>query len=267
MMKFRVLATFFTAFLFITIGFNSVFAQEEDRTLYLVFEFMNVDNEQETAYQVTESFWKKIHQARVDNGEILGWDLWSLQPGGEDQGYQYLTVTIFDDPAKMMGDQPVFEAAQRAYPDLSEDELNEKFAETAASRDLAVRIYLQQIAVTSGDFEMKTGMVASIDLMKVEMGGYEGYENAEMEIFQPLHQEQVDGGNKGSWELLRVMHPFGSDVYASHITVNMFEGWDQIFSGSAGDESTYAEGILIEKGLETRDFKWSYWATLREMVR
>jgi hypothetical protein len=43
---------------------------------------------------------EKIHDQRVKNGNIIGWDLWSLQPGGEDQGYQYLTVQIFTDPVK-----------------------------------------------------------------------------------------------------------------------------------------------------------------------
>lgn len=266
-MKIRVYITFFISVLFLLISFNRVLAQENEGTLYLVFEFMKVDNDQETAYQETETFWKKIHQARVDNGEILGWDLWSLQPGGENQGYQYLTVTLFDDPVKMMGDQPIFEAAQRAYPDLSEEELNMRFEETAQSRDLAVRIYLEQIAITEGDFEMNVGMVASLDLMKVDMDAFEVYENAEMEIFQPLHQEQVDAGDKGSWELLRVVHPYGSEVYFTHLTANMFEGWDQIFSGSAGETPSFANEMMIQKGLETREMKWTYWATLREMVR
>ena len=73
-------------------------AQEK---LYLIFEFMKVDNTQETAYAETEALWEKIHQQRVKNGDIIGWDLWSLAPGGEDQGYQYMTVTVFNDPLKM----------------------------------------------------------------------------------------------------------------------------------------------------------------------
>ncbi|RAJ25362.1 hypothetical protein LX77_01665, partial [Gelidibacter algens] len=78
---------------------NNGFAQDK---LYLILEFMKVDNEQEAAYMETEAFWQKIQEQRVKNGDILGWDLWSLQPGGEDQGYQYLTVTLYNDPLKMM---------------------------------------------------------------------------------------------------------------------------------------------------------------------
>ena len=100
-------------------------AQEK---LFLVFEFMRVDNEQELIYMETEDFWKKIHEQRVKNGDIFGWDLWRLQPGGEDQGYQYLTVNLYDDKVKMMsGAGDVEKALKDAYPDLSEEELYEKF--------------------------------------------------------------------------------------------------------------------------------------------
>ncbi len=247
---------------------SRVEAQDSDGTLYLVFELMKVDNEQETAYAETEVLWKKIHEERVKSGEILGWDLWSLQPGGEMQGFQYMTVTVFDDPVKMFGDIPMLEHAQKAYPDMSEEELQAKFSGTAASRDLAVRFYLEQVGVTEGDFEMAVGTVASMDFMKVDMNNYSSYENAELEIFRPLHQNLIDAGKKGSWELLRVMNPVGSDTYASHITVNMYEGWEQVFSGDNNPTtSSFAEDMMVQKGLETRDMKWSYIATLREMVR
>lgn len=78
---------------------NMAIAQEKS---YLLFEFMQVDNEQEEAYSATEKFWEKIHQERVKAGDIIGWDLWSLSPGGEQQGFQYLTVAVYNDPVKMM---------------------------------------------------------------------------------------------------------------------------------------------------------------------
>lgn len=79
-------------------GFTTM-AQEK---IFLTFEFMKVDNEQESAYMETESLWQKLHEARVKNGDIIGWDLWVLGPGGEDQGFQYLTVTVHNDPVKML---------------------------------------------------------------------------------------------------------------------------------------------------------------------
>lgn len=246
---------------------NTAIAQDK---LYLIFEFMKVDNEQEQAYMETEAFWEKIHVERVKNGDILGWDLWSLQPGGEDQGYQYLTVSIYNDPLKMMKNAGDFEAAlNAAYPDVPEDDLTEKFYNTAKSRDLAKRIYLEQIAVTKGDFEMPLGTVAAINLMKVSQENYSTFEQNEAELFQPLHQKEVDDGFRANWDLLRYMLPAGSDVYATHITVDMYEDYEQLFSSWGNQGPTLSEEQMgkIEEALTLRDLKYRYMATLRRKVR
>jgi len=251
----------------ILIGFNSL-AQDK---LYLMFEFMKVDNEQESDYMETESFWEKIHEQRVKNGDIIGWDLWSLQPGGENQGFQYLTVNLYDDPVKMFeGSGDFMKAVKAAYPDLSKEDLEEKFNSTAKSRDLAVRIYLEEIAVTKGDFELTIGTVASIDMMKVEFGNSGAYEKAEKEVFQPMHQKQVDAGAKGSWGLLRFMSPVGSETYASHITVNMFKDYNHFFGENmAYDGPTLTEEQIktVQEGISTRDMKFVYTAKLIKMAR
>jgi len=245
---------------------SNVIAQDK---LYLSFEFMEVDAEQEGDYWETESFWEKIHQERIKNGDIIGWDLWILKPGGEDQGYQYMTVNLYNDPVKMF-DGGNFEAALKAaYPDMSKEDLTKKFNETSKSRDLAVRYYLEQIDVTTPDFDMPLGTVASIDMMKVDLGNYSKYEKAESEIFKPMHQKMVDAGQKGNWGLLRLMSPIGSDAYASHITVNMYKDYKQFFMQGSDDdpEPTEAQQKAIQDGIATRDMKWVYMATLVKKAR
>ncbi len=256
-------------FLLTSFAFNLSIAQDK---LYLVFEFMAVDNEQEADYAETEAFWEKIHEQRAKNGDIIGWDLWSLQPGGEKQGYQYLTVNLYDDPVKMMsggswGD--LLARAKAAYPDMKKEDLMKKINKSGKTRDLAARVYLEQIASTKGEFAMPIGTVASIDLMKVAMGEYDRYEKAEMEIFQPMHQKQVDAGKKGNWGLLRFMSPIGSDTYASHITVNMYKDYGQALGGWAGDSPDLTDEQMkaIEEGIASRDMKWVYMATLIRKVR
>ncbi len=234
---------------------GNINAQEKT---YLVFELMKVDNEQESAYSETESFWEKIHEQRVKNGDIVGWDLWSLKPGGESQGFQYMTVNVYNDPVKMFNGDGDFDAALKAaYPEISEEELNEEFNKTAKSRDLSVRIYLEVIKTTTGDFKMDVGTIAYIDFMKATNGS-EAYEKAEIETFLPMHQDQVDAGAKGSWQLIRVMAPYGSEAYASHLTVNMFTGFDQVFNSPQGDSGAELSEEAIKKineGILTRDMK------------
>ena len=242
-------------------------AQEK---LFLVFEFMRVDNEQELIYMETENFWKKIHEQRVKNGDIFGWDLWRLQPGGEDQGYQYLTVNLYDDKVKMMsGTGDVEKALKDAYPDLSEEELYEKFNQTGKSRDLAVRLYLERLAQTENTFEMPLGTVAAIDMMKAEPGKYWEYEKAEKEVFKPMHQRSVNNGSKGNWSFFRILVPSGSDNYASHITVNMFKDYNHMYNTDSppGPELSADEQKAVRDGIDARDMKYTYMATLIRKVR
>ncbi len=252
------------------LGFT-VNAQEK---LYLVFEFMKVDNEQEAAYTETEAFWEKIQQQRVKAGDIMGWDLWSLKPGGEMQDFQYLTVSLYNDPVKMMDGSSwsnLMERAKAAYPTMSESDLMEKLNGSAKTRDLAVRIYAEEIATTTGSSatEMVLGTVAQMDMMKADLQNYGAYEKAEKEVFQALHQKAVDAGEKSSWGLIRFMSPIGSDTYASHMTVSMYKDYNQAlnqninYEGGATPELTK----LMQEGMAARDMKYVYIAELIRMAR
>lgn len=246
---------------------SSVIAQNK---LYLVFEFMKVDNEQESAYWETESFWEKIQEQRTKNGDILGWDLWSLQPGGEDQGFQYLTVTLYNNPVKMMSGIGNFEAALKAaYPKMSDEELNTKINNTAKSRDLAVRIYLEQIATTKDNFQMPIGTIAGINFMKVSDVNFENYEKFETGTFQPIAQKEVEAGNRGNWGLMRYLLPVGSDVNATHITTDMYKDYNQLINGGTTVSPALSEAEIkkIQEGSATRELKYKYMATLVKKVR
>lgn len=246
----------------------SVSAQDD---LYLIFEFMRVDNEQENTYLETEAFWEKIHQVRANNDNIIGWDLWSLRPGGEDQQFQYLTVTLFNNAKSMFGDGNFMDNVNKAYPNMSQEELTKTFNNTAKTRDLAVRVYLNQIAGTEDNFDMPLGTIAYINSMKVDLSNYAAYEKAEREVFLPMHQKDVNEGKRASWGLLRFMVPVGSDTYASHFAIDMFKDLDHALSYNSGggnsDTPNEAQQKAIQDGLATRDLKWVSMATLIKKVR
>ncbi|WP_148232116.1 hypothetical protein [Maribacter sp. HTCC2170] len=245
---------------------NLTIAQEN---LHLIFEFMKVDESQQGAYGETESFWEKIHEQRVKSGDIIGWDLWALGPGGEDQGFQYLTVTLFSDPVKMLEGGDFGAALKAAYPNMSDDELNKTFDKTSKARDLAVRIFSKEISSTTQQFDMPLGCIAQIDLMKVALSNYGIYEEAEEKVFKPLHQQAVDSGGKESWGLIRFMSPIGSDTYASHMTVSMYKDYAQMLSANINytEGSTPAQTKMMMDGLAARDMKYVYTARLIRKVR
>ncbi len=236
--------------------------------LYLSFEFMHVDEGQNSAYMETEEFWEKVHEQRVKNGDCIGWDLWRLQPAGQKQGAQYMTVSLYNDPVKMMQGGDYDKAWAGAYPDLSDEESAKKMEHTSASRTLTYQVYLMEVATTTPEYDMPLGTLAVINFMKAKPGQSGAYEKMETEIFKEMHQSDLAAGGRASWGLLRNMRGYGTEAYASHITVDMYTGYEQFFNGGADSPApTEAQQKAYQDINELRDLKSLKMATLIRKVR
>jgi hypothetical protein len=257
------------ALVFLTI-FLRVHAQDSNpQKLYLLMEFMHVSDANGSNYMDVEQFWSGIHKQRVADKKIVGWDLWSLSPSGSNQGAQYMTVTLFSSLKDMLEAATSMDAmgyAKKAYPKKSEKELTDMFDKTGKSRDRADQVFFEQVDMTKGDFTMKVGTIATMDVMKQKE---ENYEKAESDIFKPWHQSLVDAGKKGSWQILRAILPSGSDSYGTHLTVSMYKDADQLasFMQSSGGEMDLKTQLAVNEGLKTREWKQMKVGTLLMMVR
>ncbi|PKQ63855.1 hypothetical protein BZG02_07495 [Labilibaculum filiforme] len=237
---------------------------------FLVFEFMKVNSDQETNYWETETFWEKIHAERVRSGEIKGWDLWSLKPGGAEQGYQYLTVTIYDNPVKALSDGDVWNAAKKAYPAMTEEELRKALELGEKSRELSKRMFMKVIAATKDKFVMEVGTVMRMNFMEAIEGKFDNYEKAEMELFLPIHQTRVDAGTMSHWALSRVLMPSGSKVPTTHMTFDMFTGYLHYFDAYGRNEVFNVDAETqnkIDAAIKTRDLNWTYLGTMKKTVK
>ena len=253
--------------IFMTVRMN---AQENREQLYLLFEFMQVNDEKDSDYWQVEEFWSGIHKQRVADKTILGWDMWSLTPAGVEQGSQYMTVTLFASLKDMLQATTSWDIGnyvKKAYPDMKEKDLNAMFEKTVKARDIAHQVFLKQGDKTDDSFEMKIGTIATIDIMK-QLD--DGYEKAESEIFKPWHQDMVKKGKKGSWQILQVILPAGSESYGTHLTVSMFNDAAQLASfmeNTDGGEMDLMTELAVKEGFKTREWKEVKIATLQKMVR
>lgn len=224
---------------------------------YLLFEFMQVKGDQTSEYLKVEEFWSGIHKQRVADKSILGWDLWALSPSGKGQGSQYFTVTLFPSLESMitaMGSLDVWGYSKKAYPNKSEKELTALLDKTVNSRDMAHQVLFKAIDMTKDDFEMKTGTMITMDVMKQLDNSYE---KVESEIFKPWHQKMVADGKKGSWKLLKTILPSGSEAYGTHLTVSMYKDEAQLasFMENSGGKMDFITQLAVKEGLKSRDLK------------
>lgn len=247
----------------------SVIAQSNPKKLYLLFEFMQVNDEKGSDYLKVEDFWSGIHKQRIADKQIIGWDLWSLTPSGTKQGSQYLTVTLFSSLKDMLqpgGFENIYASAKKAYPQMTDKEINEMLDKTVASRDIANQVYLEQIDVTKDNFQMKPGILATLDIMR-QLD--DNYEKAESEIFKPWHQNMVDAGKVGDWGMLRAILPSGNEAYGTHITVSMFNDVKQLaaYMEAPMGNIDFLTQAAVKYGLSTREWKEKKIMTLLNMVR
>ncbi len=247
----------------------SVMAQSNPKKLYLLFEFMQVNDEHGSDYMKVEDFWSGIHKQRIADKQITGWDLWSLTPAGTKQGSQFVTVTLFSSLKDMLqpgGFDDLVATAKKVYPKMTEKEINDMLNLTAPSRDIANQVYFEQVDVTTGDFQMKIGTMATFDIMK-QLD--DSYEKTESEIFKPWHQKWVDAGKVGEWSLLRTILPAGNESYGTHMTVSMFKDAAQLatFMEAPMGDIDFLTQSAVKTGFATREWKEKKIATLIKMVR
>jgi len=238
---------------------------------YMVFEFIKVESSQTFDYLEYKDFLGKIYHQAASNGDIVGWDFWSLQKGSNNEDFHYVTVTHFDDPVKMMNGvslEKLIEIGKQSFPEMDEDKIGERIKQSLGFRDLAMISYMVEIANSEDEVKMVPGMLASFDLMKAVEGRFEEYEKAEKEIFLPLHEKKIDDGFMESWSLLRTAFPSGSEAKLTHITLNIYADYMQFFNSLEYEQSpSEKEQEAIEKGYSSRDQKWIYLATLESVIR
>lgn len=225
--------------------------------LYLQFDFMKVKAENLLDYLEVEEFWSAIHEQRAKRGEILGWDQWSITPGGQAQGSQFVTVMLFTSLENMLKGidlNQIRSDAKKAFPKKTTAEIEAMIQKTGRSREINNQVLMERIDNTKDNFDMPVGTVCTMAIMKQLK---DGYEKAESEIFKPLHQAAVDAGKKGNWAMARVIFPSGSEQYASHAVFNMFKDAAQ-FARSMEEglpELNYTTTQAAMAGIQTRDMK------------
>ena len=72
------------------------------QTQYMVFEFIKVENDQLFDYIEFKDLMEKVYRQALNDKQIKGWDFWSLQSGADHGAFQYIMITYYDDPVKMM---------------------------------------------------------------------------------------------------------------------------------------------------------------------
>lgn len=192
----------------------------------IVVDFMKLNSGDRGNYLEVEKQWKKIHQARLDQGMIVQWHLWEKMFSGADDPYQFITVAFFDD----------FNKTENSFPwdwimeNYTQEERNELMEKTGQSRTLVKTEVYHQVAAALGN---ETSKYILVNRMKVKPGQAGAYQVLEREIIQPMMVEAVKDGNRHSWFAWRKW-PGESDF--QFVTVDGYAEYGQWRNGWFGED-------------------------------
>lgn len=201
------------------------YAQDQNSPVFAVVEYMKVKQGDEQKYiDLERNHWKKIHQERVDKGEIVRWVLYEVRFAGSDDQYNYVTATIVSDLAKL---ESPFEGIDPEQV-LQGEDVDKIMQETSDSRQLVKRNLISMVSSADINNSPAPFEYLEVNFMKVKPGNDALYTDVENTIWKPVHQQFVDDGSRAGWALWQTIYPGGSGNDYQYATTNYYADFSKL---------------------------------------
>lgn len=190
--------------------------------LFVVVNYMKVPQGGGDAYIANEREWKKIHQARVNEGKMVAWELFYIHNSGTDSPYNFATVDVYSNlEAALKG--VTLDEIKKAWG----EKYNDVLKKSNSVRNLA---YSEMLSQEMGIPDKAPAKYIMVSYMKApDVGKY--YE-MEKKAYMPMHQVAVDEGKLDGWSVWsRWYH---EDTAYDAITVNAYTDAAQITAMNYG---------------------------------
>jgi hypothetical protein len=200
--------------------FMAAFAMEAQTVA--VVDFMKVPANGGDAYLAVEKQWKTLHQARVDAGEIIGWELYYVRNTGTNSLYNFTTVTIYENFSKTENFASEAEM-KKAFGEKMDDFMKK----TDASRNL----------IYSESFFLAVGIPSDVPdkylvINEIQTDNVDNYINMEKVGYMPVHQEAKKLGQRNSWGIW-TRWPNSDNSYQA-VAVDGYSKYEDITGGDYG---------------------------------
>lgn len=241
----------------VVLGACPMESKAQQQRPFVLIECMKVTPENEALYlEVEKDIWKPIHQERVEQGIIIGWILYRIHYTALNDEYNYVTATIFANPANLEHPYGGIDPA-KVHPNMHIEKVHEK---TMASRDLVKRSLIRRAGSAYPENSMGPASFKYIEVnyMKSKVGNYIAAANS---IWKPMHQEFIKSGTRAGWSLWTAIYPRGTETDFQFVTVNYFKDFSQIGAANMAEAFKKAHP---DKDQQTELGKV---AATREMVR
>ncbi len=199
--------------------FNTAQAQNG----YVIVDYMKVKPGMYDKYLECEKAWKTIHQNRKAQGKIKDWWVEEVMfPSGTNAEYGFLTIVSVKDWDAVGHLWDNWEAEQKALP----ANIKSLVENTNSYRDRVKSEIWREV-----DFIAKKDLKANYvveNFFKVPPGGWDDYMEMETRFVKPVHQKNIDLGNRAGWLLTVMISPQGQDQPYDCSTVDLYGKWEDM---------------------------------------
>lgn len=202
---------------------------QQNQSLLIVVDLMKVKPGDEGKYiDLEQNIWKPIHQERINQGIIVGWMLYQVMYSGSGDSYNYATVNVYADPAKL---ETSYEGIDFEKIHSGKD-INEVIKATLDSRTIVKEQLMSRVnyAYPGGGESPAPHKYIVVNYMKDLPGG--NFVQIENEIAKPTAAELIKSGDWAGWSLWSNVFPSGSGMESNFVTVDYYPDFMKLTSAN-----------------------------------
>ena len=204
-MKTNLLFTGILSIVFFTT--HLVYAQPS--RMIAVVDFMKVDIENAQEYRKLEQTFKKVHKARMEQGDLLNWALYRIGGAGTASEYNAVTVNFYSDNA---GLAKHFETSMlEGYSDVLTEEEMKLIDRTARLRDLVkTEVYELSFSVQDTSVRALPKVIWMVYRTLMEDKSMDDVLEIENKMVKPVIEKGIRNGTIEGYFFYKLNYPSGN---------------------------------------------------------
>jgi len=201
----------------------NLFGQGNDA--YLRLTFIKAKEGSNYRANLTQKF-ARLHQQRIEDGIINGWDLWQVV-NSRQTPFSHVIVTLMD--ISKMDSLYSGVNMQKVFPDMTNNDIETFYENNIASRDI-----IGDYIITTVKSISKTNSIPDefmvMNFMKVKEGKFKTYENMEIDLTTAaMPNEKFRTG----WTLQKRIDKYGTDLFWNYLTVDWYAKYSDYIKASS----------------------------------
>ncbi len=201
----------------------NLFSQENDS--YLRLTFIKAKEGSNYRENLTQKF-ARLHQQRIEDGIINGWDLWQVV-NSRQTPFSHIIVTLTD--ISKMDSLYSGVNMQKVFPDMTNSDIETFYKNNITSRNIIGDYIITNVKNISKNNSIPDEFMV-INFMKVKEGKFKTFEDMEIDLTtEAMTNEKFRTG----WTLQKRIDKYGTDLYWNYLTIDWYSKYSDYIKASS----------------------------------